>query len=62
MRHILHCIYVGETVITKNGGRVHTYPFCENNPTGPKRYHEEHHQNAIDALESNSTVRVKAHS
>ena len=32
------------------------------NPTGPKRHHEEHHQNAIDAVESNSTVKVKAHS
>ena len=22
-------LYIGETVITKNGGRVHNYPFCE---------------------------------
>ena len=52
---IMHIL--GANVTTENGGNVHTYPYCERDPTGPKRYLEEHHQNAIDAVESNSTVR-----
>lgn len=48
------------TVITENHGRVHTYPYCEDDPIGPKRDHEEHHQNVMNALKSNSTVRTKS--
>ena len=55
------CIYVSENVITENGGRVHTYPFCEVILLDQKGIIEECHQNAIDAIESISTVRVKLH-
>lgn len=35
---------------TEKKGRIHTFPFDADNPTGPQRSSEQHHQHAADAV------------
>ena len=53
------CIIMYISVTTQKLGSVHTYPYSEVNPTGPDRMHAQHHQSAIQAIESNSIVRTE---
>ena len=46
---------------TENYGRVHTYPYCESDPCGPKRNCEQHYQSAIEAVHLNCTVKITKH-
>ncbi|XP_070537248.1 uncharacterized protein [Ptychodera flava] len=52
----LKCLQPGQTVKTKKGGHVHTFPFIEENPTGPPRTHENMCQDAKTATEQGKIV------
>jgi len=57
MYHII-CTYTfsGASVLTSNRGRVHSFPYDVENPTGPPRDIREHQKDAQDSINEGSPV------
>ena len=51
------CFQPGETCKTSERGHCHIFPFREENPSGPKRTHEEYLKDIENAVTSNATSR-----
>ena len=51
-----HCLQSGETFKVGQRGKVHIYPYKQDNPTGPKRTNEQLHQHSQEAVDTGKVV------